>query len=351
MWARTLATFRKTVGADAVARLAGLPPSGAAAAAEARAAGRYVITVGGDQLTGKSSLARDLCAHPRIANRDGLLTTRSSRFSASRLSSSSAAAAPTTAVRSTGQTMRDLAAERGVTVAELSRVLSEDASGGGGGGDNNNNDDDDDDDIGAMAIDVALDYKTCEILLTVEGDEDVSGGGGGGGGTAAVPSLPPAPPHLLVLEGRQPAVMATFCRDNVPTLPVMPFRVFLTCSAREQALRYVGREISAQAHDALVPLLPADVDFASLEDVLRHLAAHPSGGDLPERDRIFASFADNMRRDDDDRARFDALYGAQCHYRNTDAFYDLVVDTSETTPAEKAELVVDGFARWLDRQR
>ena len=46
-----------------------------------------------------------------------------------------------------------------------------------------------------------------------------------------------------------------------------------------------------------------------------------------------------------------ALYGAQCHYRNTDAFYDLVVDTSETTPAEKAELVVDGFARWLDRQR
>ena len=45
-------------------------------------------------------------------------------------------------------------------------------------------------------------------------------------------------------------------------------------------------------------------------------------------------FEDNMSRDADDKAQFDKLYGAQCHYRQPH-FYDLVVDTSNISSRER----------------
>ena len=235
-------------------------------------------------------------------------------------------------VRSTGETMRLLAAEHGVSIAELSRVLgagnantaADTADAVRGGGDVKGLGDLGD--LGGLLVDVTLDYKTCEFLAAPHRDA-----------------------HVVVCEGRQPAVMAAFCKT---LFPVDPFCVYLTCSVREQALRYVSRECGKGALAAVEEVLGAEEgrdsgggggnEYASLADVLDVFSRAPSLRSLDGMDRVVAGFEDNMSRDADDKARFDALYGPQCHYRHPQ-FYDLVVDTSDISSQAKVD------ARWRIR--
>ena len=68
-----------------------------------------VITVGGDQLTGKSTLVRDLAASRALG----------AALAPPGLDEDEAFRLPTSAVRSTGETMRLLAAEHGVSTCFL----------------------------------------------------------------------------------------------------------------------------------------------------------------------------------------------------------------------------------------
>jgi len=274
MWSKLEQTFLRTLGPTALTKLASIPlPTQ-----------RFLITVGGDQLTGKSSLTRAL------TKSSVLQSVVNGRI----------------AHRSTGQTMRDLAAERGVGIGELSNILAQNSA-----------------DDGAI-VDVNLDYKTCEVVLG-KYENDAS---------------------MLVLEGRQPAVMASFCSEQVPTNTQIPFRVYLKCSVREQALRYVGREVSEVARMEVEKYLPSNEMYETMEDVLERIQGQVFLGQHGKMEEIVAGFRTNMDRDADDKVRFDQLYGEECHYRN-EKFYDLVVDTSFIEEEEKLNQVSSGWMEWL----
>ena len=249
---------------------------------------RFLITVGGDQLTGKSTLAQDLAVAPEVTS---VVQGR-------------------IALRSTGQTMRDLAAEQGVAIGQLSSTLAQTTVGGTL---NHNN-------SKAGLVDVNLDYTTCQ---GVAGKYEEDAG-------------------MLIMEGRQPAVMASFVNEQVPGSTQLPFRVYLKCSIREQALRYVGREISELAREEVEKYLPVGEEYASMESVLERIEGKTFAG----HDQIISGFRTNMDRDKDDKQRFDLLYGADCHYRN-EFFYDLVIDTSHIEPKDKVNAVAHGWMDWL----
>ena len=169
------AAFIYRFGADAMASLQHVASHRAAAPA------LRIIALGGDQLTGKSTLTAAL--------------------------SSALGGADTV---SAGSTMRALAHARGLTVAQLSVELS---SGGAEEG----------------AVDVELDFRTLRQLV------------GAAGATS-----PPQPVQPLILEGRMPAVLATYASAMLGhTLPV--FRCYLRCAPHEVALRIAERELGAGA--------------------------------------------------------------------------------------------------------
>jgi catechol 2,3-dioxygenase-like lactoylglutathione lyase family enzyme/cytidylate kinase len=248
----------------------------------------YILAVAGDQLTGKSTLANDFCSHPSID-----LGTR--RWS-------------------TGEAMRALAKDHNVDIGDISSALAQDGDG---------------------SFDVQLDYKTCDIIA-----EHV----GGMGQSTDSP--------LLVIEGRQPAVMASFCQalfdvHNPELKGKKRFsslsRVYLECSALEQAYRFISREIDESTLDKVVkPLLSAargQPVFPDLVSVLSYLEKEMKG---KGGDDFLHSFRANARRDDDDTHRLMSLYSARCHYRQAH-FYDLVVDTSDIGAEEKLRRVLDEF--------
>jgi cytidylate kinase len=126
-----------------------------------------VITLGGDQLTGKSTLSKRL---QQLL--DGKLV-------------------------SAGTFFRARAAELGISVPALSRQALSDPS-----------------------IDISIDYSLCSAIC--KGDDR----------------------KILILEGRQPSVMATFM--NIKCKKEQIIRIFLYCSPLEQALRYMEREVGSE---------------------------------------------------------------------------------------------------------
>ncbi len=258
-----------------------------------------LITVGGDQLTGKSTLAKSLCQVPDVF---GPIVGKESN-EAQRT------------VISSGTTFRELAKERGLTVAELSKRLGND------------------EDLG-MKVDVELDYRTCELICSSAGFFD-----------AETTSSSAFAGDLLVLEGRQPAVMATFCAEHLGLKRriLSPFRVFLKCSAREQALRYAERAIGTEAKDSLASVLTdKHENFAQAVKEIESL-------EFDHKESIMKCFVDNMNRDRDDMRRFDLLYGPECNYRNEN-FYDLIVDTSGISAEEKVDCVLSSFQNWMEEK-
>lgn len=179
-----------------------------------------------------------------------------------------------------GELFRRRAKELGITSAELSRRALSDPS-----------------------IDVGIEYNLCQLICT---------------GDAAMP---------LVIEGRQPAVMEGFlrsCLDRKAT-----FRLRLTCTAEQQAARFIEREYGVDVLRAVTPYLSANA--TRLSDLTPGLQQVPRA----EMAAIIRAFEDNDSRDEDDRKRFEALYSANEYldHRNP-ALYDAIIDTTPNQPAD-----------------
>ena len=300
MTARLHQAFVARFGAEAIESLR--------ACAGSRDPSTRIVALGGEQLTGKSTLTKAL-----------------------------GRALGGAACISAGSTMRALADARGLTVAQLCGELDAGTSGGGGGD--------------GGAVDLELDFRTLQQLVgataaTTMAQDDSTGG--------AHP-----PPPALVLEGRMPAVLATYAADVLGhRAPV--YRCYLRCDPGEVALRVAERELGAAARaqmEGLLLLLPSPSPpvIGLREAAQRVRAAVRAGGAAAaagEGEGAGRSWAaclelleDTQDRDAHDEARVEALYGVS--YRDR-AFYDDVVDTSSTTHDEKLQLVLEGMGRFFD---
>ncbi len=203
-----------------------------------------VVLIAGDQLTGKSTVA-------------GMV--------AKQLGDGKAA--------STGKIVRAMAAERGISIEEMSKRLAEEPG-----------------------VDQRIDYEACKLIAT--------------GGAMAVESR---------LAGHLADFLRGLGRKNL-------FAVYLACSPRERALRYVYREVSPQARQRLDPLLDVEgsVDLAACLSALAKI-------DDPAAAKVTGSMGAVAARDAQDYERLQSLYGID--YRDRSVF-DLVVDTSNKSPDE-----------------
>ena len=289
MWKKLEHTFIRSLGPSAITDLHSNFKSN-----------RLLITIAGDQLTGKSSLSNALKLSPEIQ------TAANGRIHQ----------------RSTGQTMRELAAEKNVSIGELSNILAKDT--------NNNQD--------GGIVDINLDYRTIKLIL---------GEGAKGEEEEEEDTDQTSPSSLLILEGRQPAVMATYCTERIPSHTQLPFRVYLKCSVYEQAIRYIDREISASARIEVEKYLPPGDNkmYPTMENVLEQI----EGQHFQGHDQVIRGIRSTMHRDQQDQQRFDMLYGKELNYRNT-LFYDLVVDTSNISSKEKVQTVGDAWIKWIEKQ-
>ena len=237
--------FRKYIGDDAIDRL------------RAQLTSKPMLLIAGDQLTGKSTLARTLAGHY-----SGIY-------------------------RSVGALFREAAARRGLTIAEQARRLRTE-----------------------RGLDVEIDYATCEMIAGRKLDGE-----------------------LGVIEGRQPAYlghfMATLGKEELA-------RVFFACTIRQQATRFLRREVGEEAYElAEAGLAP---EYESLEAAaadIRRLA-------LPDIHAIARRFIDNQHRDTDDRERYLKLYGFD--YRDP-AGYDVVIDTTGRTAEQNLARVLERLAK------
>jgi|TARA_B100001996_G_scaffold144675_1_gene110082 cytidylate kinase len=200
-----------------------------------------MILIAGDQLTGKSTQAKNLAEYYRGT------------------------------FYSVGNLFREVAAKKGITVAEQAKLL-----------------------LTERGIDVEIDYKTCEMISGNSIDT-----------------------NLGVIEGRQPAYMGSFMQELGKRNLV---RIYFQCSIREQALRFLRREIGELAYQKGLANVP-DIDYRtlkSLQDEIYNL-------ELQDSNEVIQKFVDNQSRDEDDRERYSSLYGFD--YGNLNG-YDIVINTT-----------------------
>ncbi len=217
-----------------------------------------MILIAGDQLTGKSTQAKNLAE----------------KFSGT--------------FHSVGNLFREVAAKRGITVAEQAKLL-----------------------LTERGIDVEIDYKTCQMISGKNIDTNVG-----------------------VIEGRQPAYMGSFMQTLGKTNIV---RIYFQCSIRDQALRFLRREIGEVAYMKGLEHVP-DRNYSNLEslrDEIHNLK-------LIDNDGVIDKFVENQNRDGDDRVRYSSLYGFD--YGNLSG-YDLVVNTTN----KEADLVFDEVVSKLEK--
>ena len=190
--------------------------------------------------------------------------------------------------RSVGGLFREAAARRGISVAEQARRL-----------------------LTERGIDVEIDYATCEWI-----------GGAGLDGSMAV------------IEGRQPGwlggFMASLGKENIA-------RLYFRCSRREQAVRFLKRELGEDASRLARDTLPS-----SEPETLAALAEAVAALKLEGAADVAAQLRDNTRRDDDDRQRYLELYGFD--YRDP-AGYDLIVDTDGKQPPDVRDEILQQLAQ------
>jgi len=237
------------------------------------ASASHQIALAGDQLTGKSTL----CA--KLANHFGATST------------------------SVGESFRAVAAKRNMSVGALAHELAKvplpkmdgevmEA-----------------DIVHQLAsrLDVQLDADTLQQLL----------------------NGPPA-----IVEGRNPALLATVATEVCGKAEHLMYKLYLVCSPRERALRYLLREYGEGMRDEVNRKLPEDRESEA------DWTAAIQEGVLPDDDAamarytefmpesVMAEFQENQFRDKDDRARYLAIYGVD--YRDG-SWYDAIIDTSGET--------------------
>ncbi|EGC38886.1 hypothetical protein DICPUDRAFT_75550 [Dictyostelium purpureum] len=241
------------------------------------------ILLGGTQLTGKSTLGKNLAKHYGGGH-----------------------------FYSVGGFFREAAQSIGLTIAEQSRLLrivQENLD--------QNSVDDALKRLGGRRMDIEMDYKTCEIIA---------------GGDKNSQQLY----KYLVIEGRQPAIMGTLLeslgREDL-------IKIYVTCSARERAIRFISREIgeeyAQQADKYLSNNYKSDESLSSLTNEISKLP-------IPSIKSIAEAFQKNQNRDEDDRKRYIDLYGLD--YEDI-SYYDICIDTTGNT----AETNFKKATEYIDR--
>ena len=139
---------------------------------------------------------------------------------------------------------------------------------------------------------------------------------------------------MAVIEGRQPGwlggFMSSLGKENMA-------RLYFRCSRREQAVRFLKRELGEDAgrlaRDTLPPGEPESL--AALAEAVAALK-------LEGATDAAAQLRDNTRRDEDDRQRYLELYGFD--YRDP-AGYDLIVDTDGKQPPDVRDEILQRLAQ------
>ena len=101
-------------------------------------------------------------------------------------------------------------------------------------------------------------------------------------------------------------------------------RLYLQCSIREQALRFLRREAGENAYLAGKTQIP-EKDY----DNLKALTTEIETLEIERREEIMTDFIENQNRDQDDRHRYSSLYGFD--YGNLKG-YDIVLNTNKKEP-------------------
>lgn len=161
---------------------------------------------------------------------------------------------------------------------------------------------------------------------------------------------PTYPEHTVIIEGRNPAVMAAYCERVLGKTDITT--VYLYCSPREQATRYIAREIGPELAKELTSLLP-NTEYQTLTEASHDLKIvlkaieGKNYGELPIKahnqqvlDDLTESIAEihscvdkfvlNESRDADDRLRYRLTYDfpEALDYTSPD-LYDHIIDTSD----------------------
>jgi len=198
---------------------------------------------------------------------------------------------------SVGTLFREEAKRRGVSVAEQARLLKKE-----------------------RGIDVQIDYSTCKMIGGSELDA-----------------------NLAIIEGRQPAFMGGFMESLGKEGLV---RIYLECTVREQALRFLKRETTKEDYLFVKDKLPEE-DFENLEDVAKEIDKLA----IPNTKSVMKAFIDNQNRDEDDRERYHKLYGFD--YRDMSG-YDVIINTTNKEVENVAKEIVEAIEKydslWINRR-
>ncbi len=307
-----------------------------------------VITLGGDQLTGKSTLAKRLNA---------LLNPKSAliAFESSYISHHHHPPPKFDTLYSAGSIFRSTAKELGISVPELSRRS-----------------------LTNPQIDIKIEYSLLKLIC--HGIPWMKNMNIGSNGSVVNHShspvnvshspvhsshLVPFPgftPFYTIIEGRQPAVMATYAQHCLAKKNCL--RIYLRCSVKEQAIRFIEREVpEIHSNDTirhqLMDYLDAQEQLKPFQDLgqvstlleqwieLEHLQVALQGFPMDKLKRICQEFRDNDGRDHADRKRFFTLYGTSpaLDYRNLE-LYDLVIDTTPNTSEQTFSQAVEGLKKF-----
>ncbi|KAN0024924.1 hypothetical protein ACTFIV_009333 [Dictyostelium citrinum] len=236
------------------------------------------ILIGGTQLTGKSTMGKKLANH----------------FSKGKF-------------YSVGGFFREAAALANISIAEQSKLLRMIQE---------NKDQSSVEDalkrLGGKRLDIEMDYKTCQIISGINNLN-----------LKTKENLDQNDFKYLVIEGRQPATMGYFT-ESLGRKDLI--KIYVTCSSRERAIRFIGREIGEQYAIEANKFLPTSGD--KVNGPLSNLTNEISKLPIPNIDYIVKEFEKNQNRDEDDRQRYIDLYGMD--YEDI-GYYDFVIDTTGET--------------------
>lgn len=333
-----------------------------------------IITIGGNQLTGKSTLCNSLLIQLSEDHYNKAVEANKTPNNVAFLSA--------------GQLFRQMAANRGIEVAQLSKEARA------------NND-----------IDIVIEYETCKGVMggirytgrnvnnllrldldehgrakarqpaniapesthddeseEIIGEDEFSDAEAAPIQSAQKPTnkftkkppsfIPPLhPEHTIIIEGRNPAVMAAYCAHEFDQTNI--FSVYLYCNPREQALRYLKREVGLDVARVVTSLLPQDVAYDTLDqvstdvkEILRKMENNefsPSITEtisefIPQISSVINKFSVNQQRDDLDRQRYLELYDFPPTMDYTSpTLYDLIVDTSSLEAPQLLQAVYDNL--------
>ncbi|KAF2077514.1 hypothetical protein CYY_001213 [Polysphondylium violaceum] len=240
-----------------------------------------VILIAGQQLTGKSTMANRLSKH-----------FQGGKF------------------YSVGTMFREIAAQLNISVGLQSKMLREIQE--------SNDKELVESNLKKMngrRVDIDIDYNTCEIIA---GKSDINDNN----------------VQYIVIEGRQPAIMGSFLEQE-PYNRKDLIKIFVTCSAREKAIRFLQREIGTEQASIAEKMLP---DHFSHNESLSNLTNAISKLPLPDINKVMNDFTVNQNRDEDDRQRYIDIYGID--YQD-EKYYDFIIDTSNNTAPVNFQKVLD----------